>query len=182
MFDELIRRWWIVAARGLVAVGFGVALFVARAEALGLLVSLFGVFALADGVFTIGAGLAVGWMPVFLEGIVGAVIGIFTFVYPPATLVLFIQFIVLWALVTGILELLGVLRLRRVAIGTMVLGEWLLALSGLASIAFGVVFALRPGTGELTGLVGGYAVLSGALLLLLALNVRRWPRLTMKSV
>ncbi|HUL71751.1 MAG TPA: DUF308 domain-containing protein [Vicinamibacterales bacterium] len=175
MFDELIRRWWIVAGRGAVAVALGVWLFVGRVEALGLLVSLFGVFALADGLFTVGAGLAVGWLPIFLEGIVGMAVGAFTFLYPPATELWFVQLIVLWALATGVLELVGVLRLRRVAEGTMVLGEWLLALSGVASIVFGVVFALRPGLGALTGVLGVYAIISGVLLLVLALNVRQWP-------
>jgi uncharacterized membrane protein HdeD (DUF308 family) len=175
MFDELIRRWWIVAARGAVAVAFGVALFVTRVEALGLLVSLFGVFALADGLFTVGAGLAVGWLPVFLEGIVGMTVGAFTFLYPPATELWFVELIVLWAVATGVLELVGVLRLRRVAEGAMVLGEWLLGLSGVASIIFGAVFAVRPDLGALTGVLGVYALVSGMLLLVLALNVRRWP-------
>ena len=175
MFDELIRRWWIVAGRGAVAVALGVALFTTPVQALGLLVSFFGVFALADGLFTVGAGLAVGWMPIFLEGIVGMSIGAFTFLYPPATELWFVQLIVLWAIATGVLELVGVLRLRRVAAGTMVLGEWLLGLSGVASVVFGAVFALQPGLGAMTGLLGVYAVVSGLLLLVLALNVRRWP-------
>jgi len=177
MFDELIRRWWIVAARGAIAVALGVALFVTRVTALGFLVGLFGVFAFGDGLFTAGAGLAVGWLPVFLEGVVGMGVGAFTFLYPPATELWFVQLIVLWAVITGVLELIGVLRLRRVAHGTMVMGEWLLALSGVASVAFGVVFALRPDLGALTGVLGVYGIVSGALLLMLALNVRRWPQL-----
>jgi uncharacterized membrane protein HdeD (DUF308 family) len=175
MFDELIRRWWIVAGRGLVAVALGVALLVSRVEALGVLVSLFGVFALADGLFTAGVGLSVGWLPVFLEGVVGIAVGVFTFVYPPTIDSWFIELIVLWAVVTGVLELVGVQRLRRVAQGGMVLGEWLVGLSGAASVAFGVLFGLRPDIGALTGLLGVYAVVSGGLLIALAANVRTWP-------
>ena len=175
MFDELIRRWWIVAGRGLVAVALGVALLVSRVETLGVLVSFFGVFALADGLFTAGAGLSVGWLPVFLEGIVGIVVGVFTFLYPPAIDVWFIQLIVIWAVVTGVLELFGVRRLHRAAQGGMVLGQWLLGLGGAASVGFGAVFALRPDIGALTGIHGSYAVVSGVLLLVLALNVRTWP-------
>jgi uncharacterized membrane protein HdeD (DUF308 family) len=67
MFDELIRRWWIVAARGIVAVAFGVAALLAPAQTLAVLVSLFGVFAVADGVFTMGAGLSLNWLSLFLK-------------------------------------------------------------------------------------------------------------------
>ena len=175
MFDELIRRWWIVAARGIVAVALGVALFGARVETLGWLVSLFGVFAFADGVFTAGAGLSVGWLPLFLEGVVGMGVGVFTFLMPEATQLWFVQLVVAWAIVTGVLELIGVVRLRRVAQGAMVLGEWLFALSGVVSVLFGIVFAVRPGLGDLTGLLGVYAIVSGALLLVIAMNVRAWP-------
>ena len=175
MFDELIRRWWIVAGRGLVAVALGVALLVSRVEALGVLVSLFGVFALADGLFTAGAGLSVGWLPMFLEGIVGIGVGVFTFLYPPAIDFWFIQLIVIWAMVTGVLELFGVRRLHRVAQGGMVLGPWLVGVGGAASVAFGALFALRPDIGALTGILGVYAVVSGILLLGLAFNVRTWP-------
>jgi uncharacterized membrane protein HdeD (DUF308 family) len=51
MFDELIRRWWIVAARGIVAVAFGIATFLAPEQTLVMLVSLFGVFALLSLLF-----------------------------------------------------------------------------------------------------------------------------------
>lgn len=179
MFDELIRRWWIVAGRGLVAVVLGVAFFMEGARTVGLIVSLFGVFAFADGVFTVGAGLAVSWLPLFLEGIFGMVVGAFTFLYPPAAQLWFMELIVGWAVVTGVLELVGVRRLRRVAKGAMAQGAWLLSLSGMASVLFGVLVALRPEAPieAFSTLLGVYAVLSGALLLFLSLNVRHWPHL-----
>jgi len=40
MFDQLIRRWWIVAFRGLVAVAFGVAVGATVATGVGLFVAL----------------------------------------------------------------------------------------------------------------------------------------------
>ena len=85
MFDELVRRWWIVAARGVVSVAFGIAAFVAPDRTLSLLFSLFGLFALADGVFTMGAGLAVSWLSLFLEGFVGSAVGLLTLFFPSVT-------------------------------------------------------------------------------------------------
>jgi uncharacterized membrane protein HdeD (DUF308 family) len=176
MFEELIRRWWIVAARGLVSVIVGVGLFTARIETLWILVSWFGVLALADGVFAAGAGLAIGWLPMFLEGVVGMGIGAFTYVYPEAVHLWFVPLVVGWAVVTGVLALLSAQGLHRRAPAAAV-GAWLLAAHGVASIAFGLLFAVRPAFGHLTGIVGAFAVVAGVLLVTLALNVRSWPGL-----
>jgi len=176
MFDELIRRWWIVAARGLVAVAFGVAAFFAPQTALAFLVSFFAVFAAADGLFTMGAGLSLNWLSLFLEGVAGGAVGLFTFFYPPVAQEAFVYLIGAWAILTGGLELMGAFRLRRVVNGPMVKGEWLLGASGVLSLLFGVLVAVQSDAGgaTLAWVIGGYAVLSGALLLALALNIRTW--------
>ena len=113
MFDQLIRRWWIVAARGVVALVFGAVAFLAPERTLAFLVSLFGVFALADGFFTIGAGLSLNWLSLFLEGVVGGAVGLLTFFYPPAAQMWFVYMIVAWAFVTGALEIAGAFGLGR---------------------------------------------------------------------
>jgi len=178
MYDELARRWWIVAARGLVALVFGIAAFVEPVKTLAFLVSLFGLFALADGVFTMGAGLSVNWLSLFLEGVVGGAVGLLTYFFPAVTTMWFIELIAAWAFVTGALELLGAFRLRKEAKGPMVRGEWLLAVSGGLSILFGAVLATQSEAAAptLIWLLGAYALVSGALLLALAFNVRSWNR------
>ena len=67
MFNELVQRWWLVAARGAVSVAFGIGALLAPDRTMSLLLSLFGLFALADGAFTMGAGLAVSWLSLFLK-------------------------------------------------------------------------------------------------------------------
>ena len=115
MFDELVRRWWIVAARGAVSVIFGIAAFLAPGQTLAWLISLFGLFALADGLFTMGAGLSVGWLTLFLEGFVGAAVGVVTLFAPTAfTESWLVVNIGLYALVTGGIELAGALNLGSV--------------------------------------------------------------------
>jgi uncharacterized membrane protein HdeD (DUF308 family) len=178
MYDELARRWWVVGARGLVAVVFGIAAFAAPEKTLAFLVSLFGLFALADGVFTMGAGLSVNWLSLFLEGVVGGAVGLLTYFFPAVTTMWFIELIATWALVTGALELLGAFRLRKEAKGPQVRGEWLLAVSGGLSVLFGALLAVRsePAAPALIWLLGAYALASGALLLALAFNVKNWNR------
>ena len=177
MFDELIRRWWIVALRGIVAVVFGVAAFLAPRETMALLVLLFGAFAFADGVFTVGAGLSVNWLSLFLEGVVGMVVGLVTWFVPSIREFWFVELIAAWAFLTGGLELVGAFRLRRLVKGAMAKGEWLLAASGVVSLVLGALLTVQPNA---TGLafvtvLGGYALISGVLLLALGLNIRTWP-------
>jgi len=47
-------------------------------------------------------------------------------------------------LLRGVLEIIAAIKLRKV-----IDGEWLLILSGLLSVAFGVLLFLRPGVGAL---------------------------------
>jgi uncharacterized membrane protein HdeD (DUF308 family) len=177
MFDELIRRWWIVALRGVAALGLGFAVFLSPQATLAALVTFFGVFAIAEGIFVMGAGLSLGWLTLFLEGVVGGGIGLFTWVYQPAAVQGFLYLIVAWAMITGFLEVLGAARLRRVVRGPMVKGEWLLAASGALSLVFGIVLGNQgESSPAFAWILGTYALASGALLLALAFNVRSWRR------
>ena len=180
MFDRLINRWWIVAGRGLVAVAFGVMALWTPNTTLAVLVSLFGIFALADGVFTIGAGLASNWLSLFLEGVVGGAVGLLTLFFPAAATLWFVYLIAAWAFVTGGLALTGAYSLRKSVNGPLIKGERLLGVSGFLSLVFGGAVAMQSGTNVAPFMwtLGGYALLSGALLVALALNIRTWPRTT----
>jgi uncharacterized membrane protein HdeD (DUF308 family) len=179
MFDELVQRWWIVALRGAVSVAFGIAAFVAPDRTMSLLLSLFGLFALADGVFTMGAGLAVSWLSLFLEGFVGVSVGALTLFFPGVTQLWLVPLIAVYAIVTGGLELAGAVRLHTTAPGAMVQGDWLLGLSGAVSVVFGVGFwaaveLAAIGTGTQIILLGIFALVSGMFLLAFAFNVKTW--------
>lgn len=177
MFDELIRRWWIVALRGAVAFALGVAVFLAPEATLAMVVAFFAVFAIAEGIFAMGAGLSLGWLTLFLEGVIGGGIGLFTWVYHPAAVAGFVYLVVAWAVVTGALELIGAARIRRIVRGPMVKGEWLLGASGVLTVAFGILLGLQGDTAAgFVWMLGGYAIVSGGLLLALGLNIRTWSR------
>ena len=175
MFDLLIRRWWIVALRGLAAVAIGVAAAIEPGQTLGLLVSLFGVFALAEAFFAIGAGLTANWLFLFLEGVLGGAVGLLTVFYRAAAEMWFIDLIVAWAIVTGTLHLVGAITLRRLD-RTLTTGEWLLVANGVATLLFAAVLGwLRdPLAPFFATTISVYAIVSGVLLLTLALNIRTW--------
>ena len=180
MKETLLRRWWLLALRGAVAILFGMLAIAWPAVTLLSLALLFAVFALAGGaVWTLGAvgnrGNDDQWWLMLLLGLVSMAAGAIAMLYPAMTMLLLVLLFGANALVTGAMDLLVALRLRK-----YIRGEWLLLLSGVVSIVFGVLvllFPLEAGVLALAVVLGTYAIMTGALLLALALRVRSWARL-----
>jgi uncharacterized membrane protein HdeD (DUF308 family) len=171
--DSLSRNWWAVSLRGLAGILFGIITLLAPGISLAALVLLFGAYAFADGVLTIITAIrrrgADRWWLLLLNGLVGIAAGILTLLWPGITALALLYVIAAWALVTGVLEIAAAIRLRKA-----ITGEWLLALSGVLSIALGVMLVLWPGAGALAIVIwiGAYALVFGVLLLALGLRLR----------
>jgi uncharacterized membrane protein HdeD (DUF308 family) len=176
--ETLARNWWLVLLRGIAGIIFGILTFFAPVISLAALVLLFGAYAFADGVLAVisairGRGEKERWWLVLLEGVFGIGAGIVALLWPGINALALLYVIAAWALVTGGLEIAAAIRLRKV-----ITGEWLLALSGVASVALGIVLALFPGPGALALVlwIGAYALVSGVLFVVLAFRLRSWGR------
>jgi len=174
----LHRGWWLLLLRGIAAIAFGLLAWFQPGLSLGALVLLFGAYSFADGIFgtwTAIAGRAHNeyWGMLLLRGLLGVGVGVLTFFEPGITALALLFYIALWAIATGVLEIAAAIRLRR-----EIEGEWLLILSGLVSVVFGAVLVARPGAGALAvlWLIGSFAVVFGALLVVLALKARGFAR------
>jgi uncharacterized membrane protein HdeD (DUF308 family) len=168
------RVWGGLALRGVIAILFGVLAFARPGVTAAALIYVFGAFALVDGIVALVvsakvAKLGGSWFAMLLLGLVGIAIGLFTFARPAATAVGLIYYLATWAFLTGILEIVAAFRLRKV-----IEGEWILAVAGLLSIAFGVMLAAQPGAGMLSliWLIGAYAIIFGALEIGLGFRLR----------
>jgi uncharacterized membrane protein HdeD (DUF308 family) len=158
-----------------VALLFGVLAIVWPDLTLMWLVALFAVFALLSGGASIAAAIrtrrtdSTWWLPLLL-GIVSVAAGIGAIVYPGLTTLALVLVMGANAIVTGALDIAIAIRLRRV-----LRGGWLMALSGIVSILFGVLVFAFPGAGALAmvWLISFYALATGALLLGLGLRARR---------
>jgi uncharacterized membrane protein HdeD (DUF308 family) len=172
--NVVARNWWALVLRGVLSVAFGVFALALPGAAFAVLVVGFGVYALADGVLNVVAALrdARGerdWWTLLLSGVVGVVAGLAAFVAPALTALVLLYVIAGWAVLTGVLEIAAAVRLRR-----HVTGEWLMALEGGLSVAFGVLIMLAPLAGALAVvlLIGAYALVSGLVLLALGARLR----------
>ena len=172
LVDDLARHWWVVALRGLAAVLFGVLAFVWPGMTLAVLVLLFGAYALVDGILAIVVAVRGGTdhrLVMGLEGVVGVLAGLAAFVFPGLTALVLLYIIAFWAILTGVLEVVAAVRLRRV-----ITNEWGLIIGGVLSVLFGILLIAAPGAGALAVvfLIGAYAVLFGVTMLMLSWGLR----------
>lgn len=179
----LARWWWTFVLRGVVAIGFGVLALVAPGFGIGLLVGLFAAWALIDGVNNLLTGIRTrgqdrSWWLEILEGIVGVAAGIIALVLPVLAAEILILLIAAWAIVTGVIEIVLAVRLRRV-----IAGEAWMALAGAASILFGVVIFLFPAAGALSivWLIGSFAIAFGVFLVMLGWRLRGVDRMARRD-
>lgn len=175
MVERIARGWWVLAIRGGLAVLFGILALFLPGAALTALVTLFGVYALADGVVALLTAARFThtderWSLLVIEGIVGVVAGIISLVHPAATALALVYLVAAWAILTGILEIAAAIRLRRV-----IAGEWALGALGIVSVLLGIGILAAPGGGLviLVWMIGAYAFVFGLGLLSLAWRLRR---------
>jgi uncharacterized membrane protein HdeD (DUF308 family) len=184
MLDKSKRISSVLVLRGLLALLFGVLLLALPDKAkVAAIIYLFGAFAIADGVFSVIGALAgtkafEDWWLMLLSGALSILIGVFTFVHPLMVMAVLVLYIGFRAILLGALEIAFAVRLRKV-----IEGEWLFILSGLISILFGLAMIMFPIEGQtpegvlvVAWLIGVYAIAGGAMLLVLAGQIREWVR------
>jgi uncharacterized membrane protein HdeD (DUF308 family) len=174
MWSDLGRNWGWIVVRGIAAVIFGVLALVLPGITLAALVLLWGAYALADGIIALIAAFRIRdrgkpFWALVVVGILGVAAGILTFIWPGMTAIVLLAFIAAWSLVMGIFQIIAAVRLRK-----SIENEWLLGLSGLLSIIFGVLMLINPGAGALAVIwvIGAYAIVFGVLLIALGLKLR----------
>jgi uncharacterized membrane protein HdeD (DUF308 family) len=178
MDELLLRSWWMLALRGVIALLFGVLAIVWPGLTLLWLVALFAAYALLGGVASVIGAVRhrhsdEKWWLILLLGLVSIGAGVSAILYPGLTALLLVLVMGANALVTGVLDIAVAIRLRKA-----IRGEWLLIVTGIISIVFGVLVFLFPDAGALAlvWLISVHATVTGALLLALAFRVREWAR------
>jgi uncharacterized membrane protein HdeD (DUF308 family) len=174
MVHALAKNWWLLLLRGIAAIVFGVLAFAWPGLTLLTLILFYGAFALVDGVLAIIAAVTGGapaprwWLAIV--GLFGVAAGLLTFLMPGLSALVLLFFIAGWAIATGVLQIVGAIQLRK-----EIDNEWLLILGGVISVLFGIGMMLAPGAGALAlvWVIGIYAVITGVVLVALALRLKK---------
>jgi uncharacterized membrane protein HdeD (DUF308 family) len=178
LLQALAKSWWLVLLRGIAGIVFGILAFTWPGITLAALVLLYGAYALADGIFALATALTGGeklvptWWLV-LVGLAGIAAGLVTFLWPGLTALILVYFIGAWAIVHGVFEIVGAIKLRK-----EIEGEWWLVLAGLLSVIFGLVILVAPGPGALglIWVIGAYSIAFGVMLVALSFRLRSHRR------
>jgi len=173
LLHNLAKHWWVLLLRGIAAIVFGVLAFAWPGITIASLVILYGAYALVDGLFSIFAAISGGspaprwWLAVV--GIVGILAGLVAFAMPGMVAIYLVMFIGAWALVSGIFEIIGAIRLRK-----EIENEWMLILHGILTALFGLVLMAMPITGAvaLVWVIGAYAIAAGVIMSALAFRLK----------
>lgn len=179
LLRELAENWWLLLLRGIAAIAFGILAFTWPNLTLLTLTLMWGFYAIADGVLALWvavAGRAGEMAPRWwlgLVGVTGILAGLLTFAWPGMTALVLLMFIGSWAIIIGVLQIWGAIRLRK-----EIQGEWLLTLSGMLSVAFGVITFSKPDAGALAlvWLISWFAILAGCLYVALSFQLKKYKR------
>ncbi len=179
MIETMVRNWWIFVLRGGLAILFGVLAFAQPNITLAVLVALFGAYALVDGVMecivapTLYGTRYFWWL--LISGILGIAAGVITFMHPNAVAASLFYLLAFWLIFAGIFRTIVAFQIRN-----DISDEWLLILSGILSVAAGVLMFYRPGPSLLAWIwvIGAYAILYGCLLIAGGFRLRKWENKT----
>jgi uncharacterized membrane protein HdeD (DUF308 family) len=164
----------LLIVRGIIGLIVGLVAIVWPGITIAMLVAIFAAYAILDGItnlvlgFTRTATHGRSWAQV-VQGLIGLIAGVLAFVWPVVTAFALVIFIGAWAVATGALEIVAAIRLRR-----QIKGEWLLALSGVLSLLFGLTVIAFPGAGAvgIAWVLGVYAAAAGIVLITLGVRLR----------
>lgn len=167
--------WWVFLMRGLFALFLGVMALGWPGVTFTTLVLFLGAYLLIDGLFSIAGALSSrrhneSWGLFLFAGLAGVALGVLTLYNPFATGALLIYLVAVWAMIAGILEIVIAIRLRK-----GIKGEGWYILGGLLTVFFGILLVSNPIAAAitLTWIFGFYAIVTGIMLVSLALRLRR---------
>jgi uncharacterized membrane protein HdeD (DUF308 family) len=171
----LAHIWKATALRGLLAIAFAVVILIWPNIGLTALIALLGAYALVSGLTTIAGAFSApipgdwrAWL--VFEGLLGIAVGVVVFVWPDLSALGLLYAVAAWAIALGIFEI-------AIAFAGPLNGgrSLLLVLTGMLSVAFGVIMFAHPGAGAvaLLALIAAFALVTGAMQVAFALELRR---------
>jgi uncharacterized membrane protein HdeD (DUF308 family) len=168
------QDWWIFLLEGVIAIALGIVALVWPGPTLRVVVGLFGLLALLTGFVGIFAAIGAagnrrpwGWK--LTTALLGILVGLVILRWPGVTVLFVLYLIGFWLILGGVVGI-----VESFAAHNLLPNAWLLLLTSVISVLFGIVMLAWPNVGILTVifLVGIYAIVEGISLCILAIQVR----------
>lgn len=171
----LKNQWGWIALRGVLAILFAVAALVYPVATVLAIAVLWGIFAVMEGItfLVTGWGMrkqgSLAW-PYFLFGALGVLAGMAAFAWPGMTSIILVYIIGIWAVFGGVSEIFMAVGSRK-----HVERWWVLLLSGIISVLFGVFLMYAPLEGmlALVWVLAGFLVVIGVICLVFAVQLKK---------
>ena len=147
--EEVRRSWWVSLLFGLIAIAFGLYTMAQPFQALVAMAWAFGILALADGIASLLAlfdrrvALPKVWL--LFYAVASIAFGLVAVANPKATAGILFLMLSFWLIVAGVFRIVFAIRVRK-----EIVGEWLIALSGVLAIVLGIAFLRNPAIGLFT--------------------------------
>ncbi len=172
MLEALQKNWWLVAVRGVLAILFGILALASPYIVIFSLLAFFAFFAILSSFFILtfaflgekeNRGIRI------LEGVIFMGAGIVVLLNPVSALGGIMIFIAAWAILSGIMQIIGAIKMRKV-----ISNEFMMILNGVISLIFGILLAgnLIQGAGVMLMVFGVFAILSGLFSIILAFRIK----------
>ena len=172
MLSNLVRNWWLFALRGVVAIVFGIVAFVWPEATRLALVLWFGAYLVLDAILALVIGIGplrgTRWWPMIVTGLLGIVAGALILIWPDTAALVVLYFVAIWAITKGVFDIAAAITFRNEITDEVAVG-----LTGLASIALGVLLVAFPQAGlvSLTWAIGAYSLFVGGAQIVLAYHL-----------
>ena len=171
--SQITSYWWTFLVRGLFAFAIAAWAFASPSSMASGLVYLLAAYFIVTGVVEIIAGVSFTgvdrWWAMILVGALEAFLGVYMLVNPGVGPLTVAYLVAIWAIATGLLELVSAIRFRQ-----YIDNDFWWGFLGVLTIAVGVYIIMNPSLG-LLGIVyaiGVYGVLAGIALCVLAFRIK----------
>jgi uncharacterized membrane protein HdeD (DUF308 family) len=167
--------WWDVLLRGIIAIGFWLALLFWPGLSLAVFLLLFAAFAFFDGILMLFQAVTIKdgrWLGRVVHGVLAIIAAAAAVMLPGWTLLAIAMLIGVYWMLTGILQIAVAIDFRKA-----LKGELLLIAAGILSVIVGVLLFFYPITGlaALAQVIGIFSIASGIILLVLSAKLALSP-------
>jgi len=169
-----IAKWWSYLLLGILALIFGIIVLVWPTATVYVLIILFGVYALVEGVFAvvysiIRATRGGKFFGMLMLGIIGVLVGAIVLARPGVSTLAVVWVMAFWAVLKGIMMIISAFEMTGSA-GA----RWLIGLTGLFAIIVGIIFFVHPiaGVATIILVIGIYALVAGIFMIVASFPMR----------